>query len=108
LVCSYLHIALFHLHIGNVYKFDDKAKIVRWGYVSVDSIIDIFVTIRLIQILREGIQNVAELDQMIERTPRDKVFNEVKLLKLFTIRILLFNVLTIKIFKLLIISFSLI
>jgi hypothetical protein len=54
------------------------------------------VTIRLIQILREGIQNAAELDQMTERTPRDKVFNAVNYWNYLQLgSALLFNILAV-------------
>jgi hypothetical protein len=54
------------------------------------------VTIRLIQILREGIQNAAELDQMTERTPRDKVFNAVNYWSYLQLgSALLFNILAV-------------
>ncbi|GES82395.1 hypothetical protein GLOIN_2v1778313 [Rhizophagus clarus] len=52
-----IYIVLFHLR-----NFEDKAKIVKWGYIGVDLIINIFITIRLIRILKIG-----TADQMTER-----------------------------------------
>ncbi|GET50120.1 hypothetical protein GLOIN_2v1778313 [Rhizophagus irregularis DAOM 181602=DAOM 197198] len=72
-----VHIALFRLHVGNICKFEDRAKIVRWGYIGIDLIIDIFVTIRLIQVLKKRIQNAAESNQMTERSPKNNMFNAV-------------------------------
>ncbi|GBC00161.1 hypothetical protein RclHR1_03770008 [Rhizophagus clarus] len=51
-------------------QFEDKAKIARWAYIGVDVIINIFITIRLAQILREGIQNSSELDKRTEEHQR--------------------------------------
>ncbi|GES85126.1 hypothetical protein GLOIN_2v1778313 [Rhizophagus clarus] len=65
-----IHIVLFHLRLGNLNKFEDKAKIARWAYIGVDVIINIFITIRLAQILREGIQNSSELDKRTEEHQR--------------------------------------
>jgi hypothetical protein len=48
-------------------KYKQIRRKVRWGYIV------FFVTIRLIQILREGIQNSIKLDKMIERTSKDKL-----------------------------------
>ncbi|CAB5216311.1 unnamed protein product [Rhizophagus irregularis] len=63
------HIVLFRLDVGSTCDFEDKAKFAKWGYIGIDLIINIFVTIRLIQILTKGIRNSKDLNQMTERSP---------------------------------------
>ncbi|GBC09230.1 hypothetical protein RclHR1_00870021 [Rhizophagus clarus] len=68
---------MFHLHIGNVCKYDDGAIIARWGYIVVDLIISIFVTFRLILILKEGIQETTAINQITERSSKERLLSAV-------------------------------
>ena len=65
----------------------------RWGYISVDLIINIFVTIRLILILKEGIRNNSNLSQMTEGS-KDKLFNAVNWRSYLQLGSTIFNILS--------------
>src|SRR2546430_8944952 len=74
-----LFIAFEHVSVmknGSCLSASNVAKMVGWGAVGTDVLIDIFVTVRLVQILTEGSRYAAQLDSITDRTPR-KLFKAV-------------------------------